>query len=111
MAPGRGTYLTNLRFADDILLRGRSRKRMKEIRTKNTKRRSAGNSIFRKEVLNNGIVNATPIARIDLQGRHVEIMQGATSTMYLGRLLSSGNLHMTWNIVFHKLGTEQIRDV
>ena len=91
MAGGRGQYLTNLRFADDVLLVGRTLHQVKEMLSDLVDKASkVGLSIHpgKTKILNNGVGQAQKQKSVEVNGRNIEILGRDSSTMYLGRLLN-----------------------
>ena len=98
LAYGRDGNVTNLRFADDILLIGKSLFQVQEMLADLAEgARSVGLEMHpnKTKILNNGLGNQQAQRRAELAGWSVEILQRSESTMYLGRLLNLCDPHDT----------------
>ena len=87
---GTNRPLTNLRFADDILLLGRSPKQVTEMLDDLIcSAQEVGLEIHagKTKILSNGIGKCTTRRQIFVRGRRVEILPPWGSTAYLGRAL------------------------
>ena len=86
--------LQNFRFADDLLLVGRSlgqAKGMLEDLIHEAKAFGLEVHMDKTKVLWNGVGQATAETRLDIDGKQFEILGSDSSTMYLGRMLCLRN--------------------
>ena len=98
LACGTDGYLTNLRFADDILLVRRSLYQAKEMLSDLADgAKSVGLEIHpgKTKFLNNGLGNLQSQRTVEAAGGNIEILQRDESTMHLGRLLNLCEPHDT----------------
>ena len=95
---GEEGQLTNLRFADDIMLLGRSLSQVKEMLADLVREAGkVGLEIHpdKTKIMNNGIGIHQNVCEVEVAGRTIEILPRDQSAMYLGRLLNLGSLHDT----------------
>jgi hypothetical protein len=91
MKYGKEGYLTNLRFADDLLLVGRSLFQVREMLSDLMEEASKVGLLIhpsKTKILNNGIGNGQTQQSVVVGGRSIDILKRQGSTMYLGRLLN-----------------------
>ena len=97
---GCGDKLSNLRFADDVLLVGRSRGQVtKMLNDLQSEAAKVGLIVHmgKTKVMYNGVGckgGAIP-GHIDLNGERVEVLNGDEAIMYLGRALNLQDFHDT----------------
>jgi hypothetical protein len=89
---GRGHgWVTNLRFADDVLLVGRSLRQVTDMLSDLVyEAGKVGLEIHmgKTKILNNGLGNSQQIKEVHVHGRSVEVLRRESTTMYLGRALN-----------------------
>ena len=90
--------MTNLRFADDILLIGRTLPQIKQmIADIAVEGAKVGLELHpdKTKILHNNIGYGSRCTKAHIQGMDIEILSPSSSTMYLGRALSLTNTHDT----------------
>ena len=107
-------WLTNLRFADDILITGRSLHQVKQmLKDLVEEAGKVGLEIhpLRTKILNNGFGQFQATESVDVLGMQVEVLKRHESTMYLGRLLNL--THKTPNLLtgHERLGQNMLSTV
>jgi hypothetical protein len=93
---GTGDLLTNLRFADDLLIVGRSLFQVKSmLEDLATEAKKAGLEIHmgKTKIMKNGIGKSQQVEGVLVHGQRVEVLDKSTSTMYLGRSLNFTDTH------------------
>ena len=88
---GKDGILTNLRFADDVLLVGRSLFQAQEmLKDLIIQARAVGLEIHPGKtcIMNNGIGQGQGAQSVEVDGKEVKVLARAESTKYLGRLLN-----------------------
>ena len=90
--------MTNLRFADDVLLVGTY---LHQVRRMLSDLMAAAKKVGlevhpeKTKIINNGIGQGQRIQHTEVDGLQVEVLRREAGTMYLGRLLSSWDAHDT----------------
>ena len=90
--------VTNLRFADDILLVGRSLPQIKRMLADVIDEgKKIGLELHpqKTKIQHNGIGYGSAVASVTVQGMIIEVLEPSRSTMYLGRAMSFTNAHST----------------
>jgi len=93
---GRRHLLQNLRFADDVLLLGRTIGQIKGmLGDLMSEAGKAGLKLHfgKTKILNNGFGRASSISTIEVAGQQVEVVGDGCATKYLGRALSLTDPH------------------
>ena len=94
----KDTMITNLRFADDILLVGRSLPQIKQMIADIIE--EGGNVGLelhpqKTKIQHNGIGYGSRVRSASVRGMNIEVMDPSSSNMYLGRALSLTEPHQT----------------
>ena len=105
IGPGGFDYLSNLRFADDILLTGDSLEQITEMLC--DLEREAGKvglelHAGKTKILRNSATASETMTSVQLKGQQVQVLGPDEGTMYLGRLLQLTEVHDTE--LRHRLG-------
>ena len=93
---GQDYYLTNLRFADDLLLVGRPLKQARSMLEElEAEVKKAGLEIHlgKTKIMNNDIGSSQNVRQIVCNCKKYEVLGREDSTMYLGLLLSLHDAH------------------
>ena len=86
--------MTNLRFADDVMLISTSLEQAREmLEDLINEARKVGLEVHlgKTSLLSNGMDSNKDVRSIEVQGNRVEVVEAGASTMYLGRALSLNN--------------------
>ena len=89
-------YLTNLRFADDLLLIGRSLPQIKQMLADlMIECEKVGLSLHpeKTKIMHNDRGYGSKVKEVKINGAEIEVLNGGKSTMYLGRLLALADTH------------------
>ena len=93
---GEDTFMTNLRFADDILLVGRSLHQIKYmIADVKHEAAKAGLELHpeKTKIQHNDIGYGSRVRSASIDGMQIEVLESSATTLYLGRALSLTDVH------------------
>ena len=96
LEPNVQERLTNLRFADDILLVSRTLPQGKQmLEDLMVEYKKVGLSLHpeKSKIMDNDRGYGSKVTKAKINGAEIEVLSGEASTMYLGRLLSLSNTH------------------